>query len=121
MRRNDPRATTIAAPPRRLRSVTPIELPRPLAPRSLFERGHTGETDDALVVRLGGSSAIPVVLAGPRELRTLSIDPRLAFLLSRIDGSLTVGNLLELGVLPDDEVVLGLWTLVAMGAVSVGV
>lgn len=103
---------------RLMRSLTPLDVPRAVADRLLYR--HRQETDDdidALVARLGGDHAVPEVMIGLADVRKLSIDPRLAFLLSRIDGVLTLREVRDLGPLDGDEVVRGLWALLHLGAI----
>ena len=102
--------------PPHLRSITPLELPRAVAERLIYRHGF-GCDIGSLMAQMGGDDAVPEVTIGPGDVRTLSIDPRLAFLLSRIDGELTIREVRELGPLGDDEVVVGLWALVHLGAV----
>ena len=102
--------------PLHLRSITPLELPRAVAERLIYRQGLSGDVG-SLMAQMGGEDAVPEVTIGPSDVRTLSIDPRLAFLLSRIDGALTIREVRDLGPLGYDEVVVGLWALVHLGAV----
>ena len=101
---------------RLLRSITPLDVPRAVAERLLYRQETDGDID-GLVARLGGDHAVPEVMIGLADVRKLSIDPRLAFLLSRIDGVLTLREVRELGPLDGDEVVRGLWALLHLGAI----
>jgi hypothetical protein len=61
---------------------------------------------------------VPRVVASAEQVRQLPIDPRVAYLLSRIDGHSTVETLVDITGFEVDEVLAVLATLVHFGAVE---
>lgn len=61
---------------------------------------------------------LPRVVVGLARIRQLPIDPRAAFLLSRIDGQTTVDTLVDITGFEFDELLTSLARLVQLGAVE---
>lgn len=61
---------------------------------------------------------LPRVVVDPARIRQLPIDPRAAFLLSRIDGQTTIDTLVDITAFELDEVLTSLARLVQLGAVE---
>lgn len=62
--------------------------------------------------------AVPIVTVAPEELVRLPLDPREAFLLTRVDGVSNVARLLEVAAMPRELVFELLERLIAVGAVG---
>ena len=111
--------------------------PRPRAPsntvplRPLVPRRHSPTSLQAAVTRMldrapDGSGAatlamldrVPVVRMGVRELGALSLDHRAGFVLSLVDGTMTVSTMLDLCAMPHEEALAILKTLLERGAIS---
>jgi len=61
---------------------------------------------------------VPVVRMGVRELGALSLDHRAGFVLSLVDGTMTVSTMLDLCAMPHEEALAILKTLLERGAIS---
>lgn len=80
--------------------------------------GRSRSTANALeAVGLPPGSAIPRLTRSTKSLTTLPLEPRAAFLAAQIDGSMTVQNILDLGLMTRLEALTALDRLVKLGVV----
>jgi hypothetical protein len=68
---------------------------------------------------LGGRRGIPRVAMGTEEIRWLSLDHRAGFLLSSIDGSMTVEEVLDVASMPELDALRIMFELRNQGAIEV--
>jgi hypothetical protein len=101
------------------RGCSPVEL------ESMRKLYLAGQIDAALEVAdrvrhrmLIALDAVPIVTVGAEELVRLPLEPREAFLLTRVDGVSNVGRLLEVAAMPREDVFLLLERLIALGALG---
>lgn len=80
--------------------------------RALFERVFSQH--------IGPLEHVPQVVVAPGDLAARNLDPRLAFLVSRIDGVCTVEDLLDMAGMPRFEALRALSNLLRDGVVDVG-
>ncbi|MCD6498720.1 MAG: hypothetical protein J7M25_10550 [Deltaproteobacteria bacterium] len=85
---------------------------------ALIKQNQSALTDRFLT-RIGGVDAIPIVVATPEALTTSGIDHRAAFLLTRIDGNLTVDEILVISGMSRLETVRTLWNMLSEGLVEI--
>lgn len=69
--------------------------------------------------RLGSLSRVPRVTVDASEMRWLGLDHRAAFLLSRVDGVQTLGDVLDVSGMPALEALKTLVELLELGAIAV--
>jgi hypothetical protein len=98
---------------------------RARAARSSPRTARVQETGDVTEVRSSVRRSdrvlgVPRVIVPPSRVRDLPIDPRVAFVLSRIDGHSPVETLVDVTGFERSEVVTVLARLVALGAVAMG-
>jgi hypothetical protein len=62
--------------------------------------------------------AVPIVTVSDEELVRLPLEPREAFLLTRVDGVSNVAHLLEVAAMPRDQVLELLERLIVIGALG---
>ena len=101
------------------RGCSPVELE---SMRKLYLAGHI---DAALAVAdrvrqrmLIALDAVPIVIVAAEELVRLPLEPREAFLFTRVDGVSNVARLLEVAAMPHEEVFVLLERLIAVGALG---
>jgi hypothetical protein len=89
-------------------------------PRSV---GHSLPPDSGDITEIrtrGLFDAVPRVVVPSGRMRELPIDPRVAFLLSRIDGQSSIETLVDLTGFRPEEVLTLLARLVQLGAIAMG-
>ncbi len=89
-------------------------------PRSVDRSVRPGAGQITQIRSRGASDAVPRVIVQPGRMRDLPIDPRVAFLLSRIDGESSIETLVDVTGFRAEEVVTLLARLVQLGAVAMG-
>ena len=129
-------ARTTQKPPRPSRRAPPLECPTPRVPqiedlgvkRPLGSRRGTirrsgSSSDNVRVETRGAPSGVvtgtPKLTAKAAKLKDLALEPRDAFLLSRIDGSLDAADLSDLTGVATRDVAATLERLVALGLITV--
>jgi hypothetical protein len=70
---------------------------------------------------LGGREAVPRVCMSPEEIRDLSLDHRAGFLLSFIDGSMSIDEVLDVSSMPELDVLRMMFELRQQGAIDIDV
>lgn len=70
--------------------------------------------------QLGGLQRVPRVSVAETDIRWLGLDNRAAFLLSRVDGTHTIEELVEVGGMPRVDALKTLVELRALGAITLG-
>ncbi|MDB4935982.1 MAG: hypothetical protein JWP87_2954 [Labilithrix sp.] len=68
-------------------------------------------------VGLPPGSSVPKLTRTAKSLTSLPLDPRAAFVAAQIDGSMTVQNILDLGLMSRVEALAALGVLVKLGVV----
>jgi len=101
------------------RACSPVEL------ESMRKLYLAGQIEAALEVAdrvrkrmLIALDAVPIVTVAPEELVRLPLDPREAFLLTRVDGVSNVAHLLEVAAMPREHVFELLERLIGVGALG---
>jgi hypothetical protein len=101
------------------RGCSPVELE---SMRKLYLAGHIDAALEVAVrVRqrmLIALDAVPIVTVAAEELVRLPLEPREAFLLTRVDGVSNVARLLEVAAMPREDVFVLLERLIAVGALG---
>lgn len=101
-----------------LLTTTPSDGSAELESLALIELLRTHLVDDVLL-RLGSSSAVPVVEIGPKDLMKFNLPPGAGFLLSRIDGQTPVDDLVAVSGMDPFETFHTLGRLLEAGIVGV--
>jgi hypothetical protein len=105
---------------RRMTTAPPPEEKAETAPRSTARRSKRASlrVDDVGTAGLGLSAKqTPRLAKGRRDLASAPIDPKAAFVLSQIDGRVTVDDLADLTAMPREDVLAILQRCVRLGLV----
>ncbi|MDB4938281.1 MAG: hypothetical protein JWP87_5253 [Labilithrix sp.] len=117
------RAPPLTCPAPRVPQIEDIGAKRPLASRRGTIRQSTSSADDVKIDVASGAAArfasgTPKLTAKAAKLQGLALDPRDAFILSRIEGRLDAADLADLTGLAARDVVATLERLTALGLIT---
>ena len=116
------RAPPLACPTPRVPQIEDLGIKRPPASRRGTIRRSGSSSDNVRVDILGVTtsfvSGTPKLTAKAAKLKDLALEPRDAFLLSRIDGGLDAADLADLTGVPSREVAETLERLAALGLIT---
>jgi hypothetical protein len=76
-----------------------------------------GRIEDAQLAALGGAASVPCLAAPVARLASLALDPRAAFVLSRIDGASSVEDVIDVSGLSRSETLKILHGLLKSGVI----